>query len=577
MANTFTPEQIAQILEEFFKTVGTRQYIGARYVPIFGRKDEESIEWDNSKPYESLTVVIYQGNSYVSRQYVPAGVDITNEAFWALAFNFNAQVEQYRQDVQAVAQSTEQLQAALPLDSFADETVKGYIDRLIEGEETSMQGIKDAMPFDAFSPTYTILDAIEAGSKGNLWDTPVEFASIGRLPESTGIGNLQGCTLDNEGYIYAFYDDGINSTLRKIELSTLSLVGEFVFPTYGGHGNSINFDTALNAIVCISSNRQITVVSKELQELYSAVYGTTANSLSISSFGLDDDYLMCRFTGTQLFGFYRRLDRNFSAMYGCMPIDVPLKNANLMQDSFLYDRRLFSVIGSTASKKYITCVGVNGIQSERYIVVGIDLEPEGFFTDVNTVYIIDRAGEIFTTPMSNFARTQNAATYVNPALTLAMNQRAAYVNSQVTPSDTVEKYFRTVSSIQLRAPFVVGSFNAFNAAKKVLINANGVMRPGCVGATGQGAYRIRFETDNRTLVIANYTVNAAAGYQYLASITLISKDGTSKRYTFSENVSDEDAQAQIDLMAAEYPGALTELTLFGIPSLSVNYSYNLYI
>lgn len=99
MPDTFTPEQIAQILEEFFKVVGTRQYIGARYVPIFGRKDETSIEWDNSAPYEPLTIVLYQGNSYTSRQYVPVGVEITNQEFWALTGNYNAQVEQYRRDV----------------------------------------------------------------------------------------------------------------------------------------------------------------------------------------------------------------------------------------------------------------------------------------------------------------------------------------------------------------------------------------------------------------------------------------------------------------------------------------------
>ena len=99
MPDTFTPEQIAQILEAFFDTVGTRQYIGARYVPIFGRKDEESIIWDNSAPYEPLTIVLYQGNSYTSRQYVPTGVEITNTQFWANTGNYNAQVEQYRQEV----------------------------------------------------------------------------------------------------------------------------------------------------------------------------------------------------------------------------------------------------------------------------------------------------------------------------------------------------------------------------------------------------------------------------------------------------------------------------------------------
>lgn len=79
--------------------MGVRQYIGSRYVPIFGRKGENSIVWDNTKPYEPLTVVLYQGASYTSRQYVPIGIDIRNEEFWALTGNYNAQVEQYRQEV----------------------------------------------------------------------------------------------------------------------------------------------------------------------------------------------------------------------------------------------------------------------------------------------------------------------------------------------------------------------------------------------------------------------------------------------------------------------------------------------
>ena len=79
--------------------MGVRQYVGARYVPIFGRRGEDSILWDNTGSYEPLSVVLYQGNSYTSRQYVPIGIDIHNEEFWALTGNYNAQVEQYRQEV----------------------------------------------------------------------------------------------------------------------------------------------------------------------------------------------------------------------------------------------------------------------------------------------------------------------------------------------------------------------------------------------------------------------------------------------------------------------------------------------
>lgn len=112
MPNSFTPDEISQILEEFFKAVGTRQYIGARYVPIFGRRGETSIQWDDTAPYEPLTIVLYQGNSYTSRQYVPEGVEITNELFWALTGNYNAQVEAYRREVQGFSDRIEAIETS---------------------------------------------------------------------------------------------------------------------------------------------------------------------------------------------------------------------------------------------------------------------------------------------------------------------------------------------------------------------------------------------------------------------------------------------------------------------------------
>ena len=74
---------------------GVRQYVGARYVPQFA----EPLEWSDTREYEPLTIVLYNGNSYTSRQYVPTGIEITNIEYWALTGNFNAQVEAYRAEV----------------------------------------------------------------------------------------------------------------------------------------------------------------------------------------------------------------------------------------------------------------------------------------------------------------------------------------------------------------------------------------------------------------------------------------------------------------------------------------------
>ena len=71
------------------------QYIGARYVPIFA----DPVEWSSAKTYEPLTIVLHEGNSYTSRQYVPKGIGIDNDAFWAETGNYNAQVEAYRNEV----------------------------------------------------------------------------------------------------------------------------------------------------------------------------------------------------------------------------------------------------------------------------------------------------------------------------------------------------------------------------------------------------------------------------------------------------------------------------------------------
>ena len=131
-----------------------REYVGARYVPIFGRKGEDSIEWDNSKPYEPLTIVLYQGNSFTSRQYVPAGIDIDNEQYWASTGVYNAQVEQYRQEV-----------------------------RLLDGRIT-----QNADDIETLSGNLETFEGTTNGAIGNLEE------DLGTFKETTNgaIGNLEG-------------------------------------------------------------------------------------------------------------------------------------------------------------------------------------------------------------------------------------------------------------------------------------------------------------------------------------------------------------------------------------------------
>src|SRR5699024_11729045 len=68
-------------------------YVGHRYVPkVMG-------EWDKTESYEGLSIVTNKGTSYTSKKRVPKGIDILNEEYWVVTGNYNAQIEEYRQDV----------------------------------------------------------------------------------------------------------------------------------------------------------------------------------------------------------------------------------------------------------------------------------------------------------------------------------------------------------------------------------------------------------------------------------------------------------------------------------------------
>lgn len=79
---------------------GPSQYVGARYVPKFA----DPIDWDTERGYESLTIVTYKGESYTSKCPVPPGIDIKNTRYWALTGAYNAQVEEYKNQVKDLSE-----------------------------------------------------------------------------------------------------------------------------------------------------------------------------------------------------------------------------------------------------------------------------------------------------------------------------------------------------------------------------------------------------------------------------------------------------------------------------------------
>ena len=118
----------------------TTQYIGSRYVPLFA----EPAEWDSTRTYEPLTIVMHDGNSYTSRQYVPIGIEITNDKFWALTGNYNAQVDAYRKEVKQFDGRIDANATAIAAEKTRAEGAEQVNATAIAKEKTRAEGAEQA-------------------------------------------------------------------------------------------------------------------------------------------------------------------------------------------------------------------------------------------------------------------------------------------------------------------------------------------------------------------------------------------------------------------------------------------------
>ena len=231
------------------------QYIGARYVPLFA----DPIDWDNTKHYEPLTIVYHQGNSFTSKQFVPTGIDIANTDYWALTGNYNAQIEQYRREIQAFdGRITANAQA------IADEvTARMTEDTAIRGIITDLQGklsdIRDyAAPWSSVSMCF-LGDSITHGdltSSGGQVETPwpsamcnqlgvTDFnnAAVGGATAASGTpassNALSQARSLTRSYDYIFLMFGTND--YGYAVNTGSVVNRTEVTTAGGLQSAINY------------------------------------------------------------------------------------------------------------------------------------------------------------------------------------------------------------------------------------------------------------------------------------------------------------------------------------------------
>lgn len=283
--------------------MGTRQYIGARYVPKFA----SPVEWDNVRSYEAMTIVTHLGNSYTSKIPVPAGVDIENGEYWVNTGNYNAQVAEYANKVDALKKSVGYVyfeEYGAVGDGVTDDTVA--IKAAISAAQAANKGIasraKTYLVSDTISIDTTAIPLVDiCGTiKGAFINKPVVV--IGNDNEETVGASITcnvisttafgGYPISNAGNDWVFNDiNMVGVLLKNISRSTirasaydcgvgvrlLQTVGGCVFNVvtlFGLYNNVIGLDLLADGSAWVNDNLFFNG-NFQIDSDYSAVAGKT--------------------------------------------------------------------------------------------------------------------------------------------------------------------------------------------------------------------------------------------------------------------------------------------------------------
>lgn len=123
-----------------------RQYIGARYVPVFFNNNGTN-EWVENTSYEYLTIVSYNNSSYISLQNVPPtiGEPPLNPNYWLLTGNFNAQLNAINENLNKFKEKfiilSEENNFSSAYDKATSQNIPIIIDSDVTIEEATLQNV----------------------------------------------------------------------------------------------------------------------------------------------------------------------------------------------------------------------------------------------------------------------------------------------------------------------------------------------------------------------------------------------------------------------------------------------------
>lgn len=249
--------------------MAVREYVGARYVPLFSTP----LEWSNTREYEPLTIVLNEGNSYTSRQFVPLGIDISNETYWALTGNYDAQVEKYRQEVQAfdgrITTNTNNIATLTAKSKAAVQDILIFGDSWFEGE-----GVRGSKTITASLVSLTNANVYQYAMGGAKFTTHDGNPGLNGSVDAQIAKCIADKAFDFSTVKYIILGGGVNDYGRSVDSNTFSSAVITMINTLKG--------SFPNAAICWISNFQILPSADYLRWYNSVAYSLNNYALSYS-------------------------------------------------------------------------------------------------------------------------------------------------------------------------------------------------------------------------------------------------------------------------------------------------------
>lgn len=367
--------------------MATNTVKGARYITKFA----DPIEWDSTRAYEAIESVQHNGFTYISKQPVPSGVQIDNEAFWLLWADPNAQMEQLRQLVETYGGNVEELSRALS----RSET---ELTNEIENRETADTALSNKI--EAIKTDYQSYNIIAYGTD--------EFEFIKNLDIPTN-HTVQGICF-NGGYLFVFHhlNDTSPAFISKFDTNNdFSRVDSLELPKQM-HTNGMCYDSNTGCLIlCDTRTRGLHFVTTDL--VYKNVltsFDTSATLLSAFAVTANGNIAYGNITSSNSYVIYEKHGEGFCAIGKTIPDSIGSSGRQDMTDVGNYGfAHLCSIVGSNVNVRNIIKVfSAYGTPYVTFTFPSTEEELEGLSYDSasHKFFIVGLNGQLYTLDASSF-------------------------------------------------------------------------------------------------------------------------------------------------------------------------------